>query len=154
MVMVSFGFKKEIDCSVYHAYLVTHVILPTALCALKCYKLRVLWCAFSFPLVSLNWISCCSAIDAEILVVYYWEYEFCSYSNVKVFKTSLMYQVSMKTLLLYSDLLARYLETGTDCSLFKVNIDRGRTSGKKEKQRYLSLWEKRKRCRVHCRLPK
>lgn len=60
----------------------------------------------------------------------------------------------MKTLFLYSDLLARYLETGTDCSLFKVNIDRGRTSGKKEKQRYLSLWEKRNQCCVPCGLQK
>lgn len=44
----------------------------------------------------------------------------------------------MNILLLYSDLLARYLETGIDCSLFKVNIDgEEQVERKKNKDIYL-----------------
>lgn len=44
----------------------------------------------------------------------------------------------METLLLCNNYRAKYAETEADCSLFKVDISTGRTSGKKEnKDSYL-----------------
>ena len=71
---------------VTHVILPTaHVILPTALCALKYYNLTsaVVYFWLFVPLVSVNQISYCFAVaedlQAEILVVYYWQNIFLFY---------------------------------------------------------------------------
>lgn len=57
---------------------------------------------------------------------------------LKYLKQVSMDKGSMTALLLHSDFLARCLETGTDCSLFKVNIDREeQMERKKNKDIYL-----------------
>lgn len=44
-------------------------------------------------------------------------------------------------------LLCICLDTGTDCLLFKINVNGGE-QGERKKEKYLSLWEK-KQCHVH-----
>lgn len=74
--------KLIVQFTTYH---VTHVILPTALCVLKYYNLTsaLVYFWLFVPLVSMNQISYCFAVaedlQAEILVVYYWQNIFLFY---------------------------------------------------------------------------